>query len=53
MFFMIGPTDIEDIVPYIRFPASDGRWMTGQTRLVGGGYTTKWEGGKVACAAAG
>lgn len=36
-----GLTDIEDIVPYIRFIVSDGWWMTGQTILVNGGYTTK------------
>ena len=36
-----GLTDIEDIVPYIRFMVSDGWWMTGQTILVNGGYTTK------------
>lgn len=36
-----GLTHIEDIVPYIRFIASEGWWMTGQTILVNGGYTTK------------
>ena len=36
-----GLTDIEDILPYIRFLVSDGWWMTGQTILVNGGYTTK------------
>ncbi|PZU59115.1 MAG: short chain dehydrogenase [Sphingobium sp.] len=36
-----GLTDIEDIVPYIRFMVSEGWWMTGQTILVNGGYTTK------------
>jgi NAD(P)-dependent dehydrogenase (short-subunit alcohol dehydrogenase family) len=36
-----GLTDIEDIVPGIRFLVSDGWWMTGQTILVNGGYTTK------------
>lgn len=36
-----GLTDIEDIVPFIRFLVSDGWWMTGQTILVNGGYTTK------------
>lgn len=40
-FSKTGLTDIEDIVPYIRFMASDGWWMTGQTILVNGGYTTK------------
>lgn len=36
-----GLTDIEDIVPWVRFLVSDGWWMTGQTILVNGGYTTK------------
>lgn len=36
-----GLTDIQDIVPWIRFLVSDGWWMTGQTVLVNGGYTTK------------
>ena len=36
-----GLTHIEDIVPYIRFMVSEGWWMTGQTILVNGGYTTK------------
>lgn len=36
-----GLTDIEDIVPWLRFLVSDGWWMTGQTILVNGGYTTK------------
>lgn len=36
-----GLTDIEDIVPWIRMLVSDGWWMTGQTILVNGGYTTK------------
>jgi NAD(P)-dependent dehydrogenase (short-subunit alcohol dehydrogenase family) len=36
-----GLTHIEDIVPWIRFLVSDGWWMTGQTILVNGGYTTK------------
>jgi NAD(P)-dependent dehydrogenase (short-subunit alcohol dehydrogenase family) len=40
-FSRTGLTDIEDIVPYIRFMVSDGWWMTGQTILVNGGYTTK------------
>lgn len=40
-FSKIGLTDIEDIVPFIRFLVSDGWWMTGQTILVNGGYTTK------------
>ncbi|HEV7317302.1 MAG TPA: SDR family oxidoreductase [Ensifer sp.] len=40
-FSKTGLTDIEDIVPYIHFLVSDGWWMTGQTILVNGGYTTK------------
>lgn len=36
-----GLTHIQDIVPWIRFLVSDGWWMTGQTILVNGGYTTK------------
>ncbi|MBB6251384.1 SDR family oxidoreductase [Nitrospirillum iridis] len=36
-----GLTDPEDIVPWIRLLVSDGWWMTGQTILVNGGYTTK------------
>jgi NAD(P)-dependent dehydrogenase (short-subunit alcohol dehydrogenase family) len=40
-FSKTGLTDIEDIAPYIRFLVSDGWWMTGQTILVNGGYTTK------------
>jgi NAD(P)-dependent dehydrogenase (short-subunit alcohol dehydrogenase family) len=40
-FSKTGLTDIEDIVPYIRLLVSDGWWMTGQTILVNGGYTTK------------
>ncbi len=40
-FTRTGLTDIADIVPWIRFLVSDGWWMTGQTILVNGGYTTK------------
>ena len=40
-FSKTGLTDIEDIVPYIRFMVSDGWWMTGQTILASGGYTRK------------
>ena len=36
-----GLTEIEDIAPYVRFIVSEGWWMTGQTILVNGGYTTK------------
>lgn len=40
-FSKTGLTDIEDIVPWIRFMVTEGWWMTGQTILVNGGYTTK------------
>ncbi|AJA10598.1 short-chain dehydrogenase/reductase SDR [Sphingopyxis fribergensis] len=40
-FTKTGLTDIADIVPWIRMLVSDGWWMTGQTILVNGGYTTK------------
>lgn len=40
-FSKTGLTDIEDIAPFVRFLVSDGWWMTGQTVLVNGGYTTK------------
>ncbi len=40
-FSKTGLTDIEDIVPWVRLLVSDGWWMTGQTILVNGGYTTK------------
>ena len=40
-FSKTGLTDIEDIAPWIRFMVSEGWWMTGQTILVNGGYTTK------------
>ncbi|ROT94083.1 SDR family oxidoreductase [Altererythrobacter sp. FM1] len=40
-FSKTGLTDIEDIVPWIRFLITEGWWMTGQTILVNGGYTTK------------
>lgn len=40
-FSKTGLTDVDDIVPYIRFLVSEGWWMTGQTILVNGGYTTK------------
>lgn len=36
-----GLTDIDDIAPWIRFLVTEGWWMTGQTVLVNGGYTTK------------
>ena len=34
-------TQIEDIVPIVTFLATDGWWITGQTILANGGYTTK------------
>lgn len=40
-FSKTGLTDVDDIVPFIRFLVSEGWWMTGQTILVNGGYTTK------------
>ncbi|CPR60915.1 SDR family oxidoreductase [Mycobacteroides abscessus] len=40
-FSKTGLTDIEDIAPFIRFLVSDGWWITGQTILINGGYTTK------------
>lgn len=36
-----GLTHIEDVVPFIRHLVSDGWWITGQTLLINGGYTTK------------
>ncbi|AGT08360.1 SDR family oxidoreductase [Paracoccus aminophilus] len=40
-FSKTGLTDIQDIAPWIRFLVTEGWWMTGQTILVNGGYTTK------------
>ena len=40
-FSRTGLTHIEDIVPWVRMLVSEGWWMTGQTILVNGGYTTK------------
>ncbi|HQU49163.1 MAG TPA: SDR family oxidoreductase [Casimicrobiaceae bacterium] len=40
-FSRTGLTDIEDVVPFIRHLVSDGWWITGQTLLINGGYTTK------------
>lgn len=40
-FSRTGLTDIEDIVPLIRFLVSEGWWITGQTLLANGGYTTR------------
>ncbi|MBB3344612.1 SDR family oxidoreductase [Luteimonas sp. RC10] len=36
-----GLTDIEDVVPFVRHLVSEGWWITGQTLLINGGYTTK------------
>lgn len=36
-----GLTDVEDIVPLVRFLVTEGWWITGQTILANGGYTTK------------
>ncbi|WP_346239280.1 SDR family oxidoreductase [Niabella insulamsoli] len=36
-----GLTHIEDIAPLVLFLATDGWWITGQTILINGGYTTK------------
>ncbi len=40
-FSPTGLTHIEDVVPFIRHLVSDGWWITGQTILINGGYTTK------------
>lgn len=40
-FSRTGLTDVADVVPLIRHLVTDGWWMTGQTVLVNGGYTTK------------
>ncbi|MFZ5525115.1 MAG: SDR family oxidoreductase [Pseudomonadota bacterium] len=40
-FSPTGLTHIEDVVPFIRHLVSDGWWVTGQTILINGGYTTK------------
>jgi NAD(P)-dependent dehydrogenase (short-subunit alcohol dehydrogenase family) len=34
-------TQIEDIVPIVRFLATEGWWITGQTIFANGGYTTR------------
>lgn len=34
-------TRIEDVVPIVRFLATDGWWITGQTIFANGGYTTR------------
>jgi len=40
-FSRTGLTDVEDVVPLIRHLVTDGWWVTGQTILINGGYTTK------------
>ena len=40
-FSRTGLTDIEDVAPFIRFLVSEGWWITGQTLLINGGYTTR------------
>jgi NAD(P)-dependent dehydrogenase (short-subunit alcohol dehydrogenase family) len=40
-FSQTGLTDIQDVIPFIRHLVSDGWWITGQTILINGGYTTK------------
>lgn len=40
-FSATGLTDLADVVPFIRHLVSDGWWITGQTILINGGYTTK------------
>ncbi|MBM6447048.1 MULTISPECIES: SDR family oxidoreductase [Pseudomonas] len=40
-FSRTGLTDIEDVVPFIRNLVGEGWWVTGQTILINGGYTTK------------
>jgi NAD(P)-dependent dehydrogenase (short-subunit alcohol dehydrogenase family) len=40
-FTETGLTDPKDIVPLVRFLVSDGWWITGQTILANGGYTTR------------
>ncbi len=40
-FSKTGLTDIEDIVPWVRFLVREKGGMTGQTILINGGYTTK------------
>ncbi len=36
-----GLTDIQDIAPIVKFLATEGWWMTGQTIFANGGYTTR------------
>jgi len=34
-------TDIKDIAPIVKFLATEGGWITGQTIFANGGYTTR------------
>jgi NAD(P)-dependent dehydrogenase (short-subunit alcohol dehydrogenase family) len=34
-------TRIEDIAPIVKFPVTEGAWITGQTLFADGGYTTR------------
>jgi NAD(P)-dependent dehydrogenase (short-subunit alcohol dehydrogenase family) len=34
-------TKIEDIAPIVKFLATDGWWITGETIFANGGYTTR------------
>ena len=40
-FTKTGLTDPVDIVPLVRFLVGEGWWITGQTILANGGYTTR------------
>lgn len=40
-FTATGLTDPHDIVPLVRFLVGEGWWITGQTLLANGGYTTR------------
>ncbi|MCD9030108.1 SDR family oxidoreductase [Luteimonas sp. BDR2-5] len=40
-FSRTGLTDVEDVAPFVRHLVSEGWWITGQTILINGGYTTK------------
>ena len=39
-FSKTGLTDIDDVVPFIRHLVSEGWWITGQTILINGGFST-------------
>lgn len=34
-------TEVKDIAPLVRFLATEGAWITGQTLFANGGYTTR------------